>query len=60
VIALRVLPLSLMPVWNASSYLFVTLFAYWIMKEKPKKRNSGPRRDPLRHRDLLAAAVKPA
>jgi len=38
VIALRVLPLSLMPVWNASSYLFVMLFAYWIMKEKPNKK----------------------
>ena len=26
VISLRVLPLSLMPVWNSSSYFFVTLF----------------------------------
>ncbi|MCE5188952.1 MAG: EamA family transporter [Eubacteriales bacterium] len=38
VIALKVLPLSLMPVWNASSYFFVTLFAYLIMKEKPNRR----------------------
>lgn len=38
VIALRVLPLSLMPVWNSSSYIFVTLFAYIIMKEKPNRR----------------------
>lgn len=38
VVALKVLPLSLMPVWNASSYFFVTLFAYLIMKEKPNKK----------------------
>lgn len=38
VVALKVLPLSLMPVWNASSYFFVTLFAYLFMKEKPNRR----------------------
>ena len=38
VIALKVLPLSLMPVWNSSSYFFVTLFAYLIMKEKPNRK----------------------
>jgi multidrug transporter EmrE-like cation transporter len=38
VIALRVLPLSLMPVWNSSSYIFVTLFAFLMMKEKPNRR----------------------
>ncbi len=38
VIALRVLPLSLMPAWNSSSYFFVTLFAYLIMKEKPNRK----------------------
>lgn len=38
VVALKVLPLSLMPVWNASSYFFVTLFAYLLMKEKPNRR----------------------
>ena len=39
VIALKELPLSLMPAWNASSYFFVTLFAYLFMKEKPNKGN---------------------
>ena len=38
VTALKVLPLSLMPVWNASSYFFVTLFAYLVMKEIPNRR----------------------
>jgi len=38
VVALKVLPLSLMPVWNSSSYFFVTLFAYLIMKEKPNRK----------------------
>ena len=38
VIALRVLPLSLMPVWNSAAYLFVALFAFLIMKERPGKR----------------------
>ncbi len=38
VIALKVLPLSLMPVWNSSSYLFVTLFSYLFMKERPGKK----------------------
>lgn len=38
VIALKVLPLSLMPAWNSSSYFFVTLFAYLIMKEKPNRK----------------------
>ena len=38
VIALKELPLSLMPAWNASSYFFVTLFAYLFMKEKPNKK----------------------
>lgn len=38
VIALRVLPLSLMPIWNSAAYLFVALFAFLIMKERPGKR----------------------
>ena len=38
VVALRVLPLSLTPVWNSAAYVFVTLFAYLIMKERPGKR----------------------
>ena len=38
VIALKVLPLSLMPVWNSSSYFFVTLFAYLVMGEKPNRK----------------------
>ena len=38
VIALKELPLSLMPAWNASSYFFVTLFAYLFMKEKPNRK----------------------
>ena len=38
VVALRVLPLSLMPVWNSAAYLFVALFAFLIMKERPGKR----------------------
>lgn len=38
VIALKVLPLSLMPIWNGAAYLFVALFAYLVMKERPGKR----------------------
>ena len=38
VIAFRVVPLSYAPVWNAASYLFVTLLAFLIMKERPGKR----------------------
>ncbi len=38
VVALRVLPLSLMPIWNSAAYLFVALFAFLIMKERPGKR----------------------
>lgn len=38
VIALRVLPLSLQPVWNSAAYLFVALFAFLIMKERPGRR----------------------
>ncbi len=38
VVALRVLPLSLMPVWNSAAYVLVTLFAYLIMKERPNRK----------------------
>lgn len=38
VLALRILPLSLMPLWNSASYVFVTLFAYLFMKERPGRR----------------------
>ena len=38
VIALRVVPLSYEPVWNAAGHLFVTLFAFLLLGERPGKR----------------------
>lgn len=38
VIAFRVVPLTYAPIWNAAGHLFVTLLAFFIMKERPGKR----------------------
>lgn len=38
VIGLRVVPLSMNPVWNAMGYIFVTLLGWFIFKEKINRR----------------------
>ena len=38
VLGYQKLPLSMMPVWNASGQFFVTLFAYLFLRERPNKK----------------------
>lgn len=38
VVAYQRVPLSMTPVWNASGQLFVTLFAYLLLGERPSRR----------------------
>lgn len=38
VIALRVVPLSWAPIWNAAAHVFVVVLAFVFMKERPGRR----------------------
>ena len=38
VIAYRVVPLAMSPVWTSGSYIAVTAMSYFILKEKPNKK----------------------
>ena len=38
VLGYQKLPLSMMPLWNASGQFFVTLFAYLFLGERPSKK----------------------
>ncbi len=38
VIALRVVPLSWAPIWNAAAHVFVVALAFIIMRERPGRR----------------------
>lgn len=38
VIAYRVVPLSMSPVWTSGSYIAVTAMSYFILHEKPNKK----------------------
>lgn len=38
VIAYRVVPLSMSPVWTSASYIAVTAMSYFILHEKPNKK----------------------
>ena len=38
VIAYRVVPLAMSPVWTSGSYIAVTTMSYFILKEKPNKK----------------------
>lgn len=41
VIAYRVVPLAMSPVWTSGSYIAVTAMSYFILKEKPNRRKSS-------------------
>ena len=38
VVSLKVLPLSMSPIWNASGHIFVTFFSLLFLGERPNKK----------------------
>lgn len=38
VIAYRVVPLSMSPVWTAAGQIFVTILSFWLLGEKPNRK----------------------